>query len=360
MPAQERTTSPRSGTSARDFYQVLNVARTASVKEIRRAYRALARKYHPDFNPGDSTAAQKFREVQEAYEVLGDAGKRKAYDYYGADFGDRIPKPATGSRPQPNPSAAKAREYGAGYAARNAGRKIYAGPSGIAHQLDRIQLAFLILVAVCVGGTLVYVMLPDPGLTEFKRAQEALRHVTSWKMQSPLIGSDKVTGEVLQEVSCPGSARIAQRIRSVVNGQISEVTYETVIIGDEKYSRSNWNSTWAHGKESSGAASVQCDYLARALDAPGMPAFGRWLTDMSSIQKQGLRGTGSDECREWRVLTPVGVSRARDAEFVCLGVKDHLPRFRGAPGSASEVRFYDWNVPNVIEPPDLAGDPRLP
>ena len=70
-------------TTARDYYEILGVPRNATEKEIRQAYRRLARKYHPDVNPGDKEAEQKFKEIQEAYEVLSDPEKRAKYDRYG-------------------------------------------------------------------------------------------------------------------------------------------------------------------------------------------------------------------------------------------------------------------------------------
>ncbi len=69
-----------------DFYKILGVARTASETEIQKAYRALARKYHPDLNPNDKKSQQKFKEVQHAYDVLNDAEKRKKYDQFGHAF----------------------------------------------------------------------------------------------------------------------------------------------------------------------------------------------------------------------------------------------------------------------------------
>jgi molecular chaperone DnaJ len=67
----------------RDYYEVLGVARGAAETDIKKAYRRLARKLHPDVNPGDKNAQKKFQEIQEAYDVLKDAEKRRAYDRFG-------------------------------------------------------------------------------------------------------------------------------------------------------------------------------------------------------------------------------------------------------------------------------------
>ena len=67
----------------RDYYEVLGISKTASDDEIKKAYRSLAKKYHPDVNPGDKSAEEKFKEVNEAYAILSDGDKRAAYDSYG-------------------------------------------------------------------------------------------------------------------------------------------------------------------------------------------------------------------------------------------------------------------------------------
>lgn len=87
-------------TTSKDYYETLGVRRGASVEEIRKAYRRLARKYHPDLNPGDKAAEERFKAVQEAYEVLSDPKKRKMYDTYGFYSDSGFPGGQTGAGPQ--------------------------------------------------------------------------------------------------------------------------------------------------------------------------------------------------------------------------------------------------------------------
>src|ERR1700746_766819 len=70
-------------TTKQDYYELLGVSRKASAKEIRAAFRKLARKYHPDLNPGDKSSEEKFKHLQEAYDVLSDSKKRQMYDQHG-------------------------------------------------------------------------------------------------------------------------------------------------------------------------------------------------------------------------------------------------------------------------------------
>src|SRR5437870_11530952 len=70
----------------KDYYSTLGVAKTATEKEVKQAFRKLARKHHPDVNPGDKGAEARFKEINEAYEVLGDPEKRRKYDELGANW----------------------------------------------------------------------------------------------------------------------------------------------------------------------------------------------------------------------------------------------------------------------------------
>ncbi|HUQ93280.1 MAG TPA: molecular chaperone DnaJ [Bryobacteraceae bacterium] len=88
--------------SKNDYYQTLGVSRKASADEIRKAYRRLARKHHPDLNPGDKASEDKFKKLQEAYGILSDDKKRQMFDQYGFYSEQGFPAAGTGG-PRPNP-----------------------------------------------------------------------------------------------------------------------------------------------------------------------------------------------------------------------------------------------------------------
>src|ERR1700684_557600 len=85
-----------------DYYQILGIDKKASDKEVKNAYRKLARKYHPDLNPNDAEANKKFQQLNEANEVLSDPEKRKKYDQYGENWqhGEEYERQQRQTRPQ--------------------------------------------------------------------------------------------------------------------------------------------------------------------------------------------------------------------------------------------------------------------
>src|ERR1700694_2579103 len=90
-------------TQSKDYYGILGVKKTASAEDIRKAFRKLARKYHPDVNPNDKKAEERFKEISEANDVLSDEKKRKIFDQFGF-YSDNI-----------DPAAAEAAARGGGY-----------------------------------------------------------------------------------------------------------------------------------------------------------------------------------------------------------------------------------------------------
>lgn len=87
-------------TAYKDYYKILGVDRNATEKEIKAAFRRLARKYHPDVNPGDKEAEEKFKEISEAYEVLSDKEKRRKYDQFG-QYWEQVSHQGAGAGQQP-------------------------------------------------------------------------------------------------------------------------------------------------------------------------------------------------------------------------------------------------------------------
>ncbi len=89
---------------AEDYYQTLGVDRKADTEEIRKAYRKLARKHHPDLNPGDKTAEDRFKKVQEAYDILSEPKKKTMYDQYGFYSDNGMPSGGGGPKPGAGPN----------------------------------------------------------------------------------------------------------------------------------------------------------------------------------------------------------------------------------------------------------------
>src|SRR5213592_2604576 len=129
-------------TTKKDYYEILGVKKSASTEDIRKAFRKLARKYHPDVNPGDKKAEEKFKEISEANDVLSDPKKRKIYDQLGF-YSDNIDPAAAeeqGSAPEDSADsqAAQARKAVRGISPSISADLIFlTSPAGPAHRKGR-------------------------------------------------------------------------------------------------------------------------------------------------------------------------------------------------------------------------------
>jgi hypothetical protein len=176
-------------------------------------------------------------------------------------------------------------------------------------------------------------------------------------MESRILGSNSANGDYLDEVSCPSSERTVRHIRPA-SANARELTLEEIVIGIDHYAYNDWAKRWTHDLRGASGPSNICARLLLGQDSGQLPPLHRWLGGSYVIEKENLRESSAGSCREWKVLSPAGFSHTPDADFVCLGVKDHLPWFRGAPGNLQEIRFYDWNVPIDIQPPTSAASPQ--
>jgi len=325
-----------------DYYQILEIPKKATAREIRRAYRRLVRKYHPDLNPADELAAHNLRAVQKAYEVLGDSRKRKAYDYYGPDFGERVPTRDANEKRPPSAPIPRSPSDSSRHTSRGYSTTVWSGRAW-AHAVTALG-GRVVFAVVFLGGAFLYFLWPDARVREFKLAGEALRQVKSWKMEIRKSGSGLSAPEYLDEASCLSNERVTHHVLKEIDGHPTDLTLGTLSIGNKHYYYDVHAARWMRDSTGGTGPTDPCARLSRWFP------FDEWLAKAYAIEEQGVRETPDGRCREWKIVT---LGAPSSAQFVCLGLRDHLPRFQGAPGGPGEARFYDWNAPIDFQPPDL-------
>lgn len=192
-------------TTRRDYYEVLGVPRSASEKEIKAAYRKLARKLHPDVNPGDASAESRFKEIGAAYAVLSDAKKRKNYDRWGHDWERVEQAQAAGARPGGRPPGGRGRTW----------TTTTRAPGGVDGDFDGDDL-FEQLFGKGRGRTRT---IPRPG-TDIEQAVDITLEEAYAGSQRTFQMQDLQTGTVRGvEVKIPAGAYDGLRIRVAGKGQ---------------------------------------------------------------------------------------------------------------------------------------------
>ncbi len=187
----------------KDFYAVLGVSRTASADEIKKAYRKLAMKYHPDKNPGDKKAEETFKELSEAYEVLSDEKKRQMYDQFGF---------ASGGGPQGQPGGG----FGGG-----------AGPGGF-HSQEDFQDIFGDIFGDVFGGGARGGGFGGGGFRQSRKQRGAdLRYTLNVSFEESAVGCEKTISFVRQRNNRDDSAKLSVKVPAgVKQGQRLKLTGE--------------------------------------------------------------------------------------------------------------------------------------
>ncbi len=205
-----------------DYYDTLGVARKASAEDIRKAYRKLARKHHPDLNPGDKSSEDRFKNVQEAYDVLSDPKKRQMYDQFGfysesgfAGAGPGGPG-AQGPRPGPDFSGFDFSDYFSGAAggpagpggARRPGTEAAGGFRDIFSQFFGRGGAAASQPEPEKGGDLEYVM--DIGFWQAIKGMQARLNITRYEVCDTCRGSGSTGAGEAACAECKGSGHVSQ------------------------------------------------------------------------------------------------------------------------------------------------------
>jgi len=195
---------------------------------------------------------------------------------------------------------------------------------------------------------------PETGEQAVRRAQEAMKHATTWKMRSvtPSI-EGRLAVETLDEYSCPSKRRHTDHYQSAPGNPQSSLTRVILTIDGQVYFFDSNMSRWTKGYDHSWDPPSKCKELVDGLDPGGLPPLTMWLR--SSVTKGELQGTSAGRCQDWILAHP---NTPEGDEHLCLGVDDYLPRsYKAGP---VVFQYFDWNVPIDMTPPNLGEQPASP
>ena len=186
--------------AGKEYYSLLGVNRNASDKDIKQAFRRLARKHHPDVNPGDKTAEEKFKQISEAYEVLSDKDNRKKYDRFGDKWQYADQFAGAGGRGAPSQGFDFGDLFGSG-----GGRTYSYGGEGFDSLLDELLRSS--------GGT--------PGRRTRPRRGRDVEHPVEVTLEEAFSGTSRILSLQDEDIcaTCHGSGRIQNALCSVCQGR---------------------------------------------------------------------------------------------------------------------------------------------
>ncbi len=207
----------------------------------------------------------------------------------------------------------------------------------------------LSLGAACIAvGVLViiyYLFSPDPGLSEFQAAQQALQKVHSWRMKTSVMAYEGRRESREHEVDCPDAQHLTVHFDGRRNGQAIQETMHQYFIRGNSYSVNHLGIVQRTKDDLLNPFPI-CRDLAAAQDTLFFPPFSKFIR--SGAIKPGLVKTvGEEQCREWIIRYPF--PDVNESETVCIGLKDHLPRFRET--FADRTTYSDYNALISIVPP---------
>ncbi len=206
---------PLIGTMApkHDYYETLGVERKAAADEIKKAYRKLARKHHPDLNPGDKSSEERFKKVQEAYDVLSDTAKRQMYDQVGFYSENGVPSPGAGGHPGQEDPHVRWGGFDFGEKARGAGPSTGAGRAAGGGFRDIFQEFFRGSsgeehVEPEKGADLEYVMNID--FWQAIKGTQARLNITRYETCATCRGNGQSGGRPTSCPQCNGTGHVSQ------------------------------------------------------------------------------------------------------------------------------------------------------
>ena len=212
------------------------------------------------------------------------------------------------------------------------------------------NFVLLCLAVIIVVGAVVWNLLPDPGVREFQRANEALKKVKSWRLKDTDRGT-YFTQEKVTDTVCPGSQHSTSQ--TLKYDGTSSNQFESYYAGGTGYVFNGSMNSWEAKDEWTGPETI-CTKIGLGLDVLPFPQFLR-LSKMAQIRKGELKTVDGVSCRMWFAKMPI-LGQFNENEEVCIAPDTHLPVERKSHYAVGLYTFSNWNEPFDIQAPIAPAD----